>query len=310
MKKIVLTAFAMAIAVIAARAQDQKGAEKLMEPNTNIAIGPIVPPPVYIQQAPVYGQSAPPPAQPVYIYDQKPIQQMPMLVSEADAQATVEAFRTNYQKLGSPRMLIYVNRDLVDEQSGLKLSGRSETVKTTSKTDSSSTNNSTTTETVAKNDYYNNGQASQPTLADRQTVRDVERLMGRPLRAAGVTLVDQRVAKQVMENRPLDSLTGETEQARKDRAAVNQIADVVLEVLISSRNVTVPEFSGNRNYTVPDIQVTAIRLKDSKVIGQASATDVISRAGGPAMTARNFGPQDITEATALALMNDMLQETK
>ena len=60
---------------------------------------------------------------------------MPMLVSEADAQATVDAFRTNYQKLGSPRMLIYVNRDLVDEQSGLKLSGRSETVKTTSKTD-------------------------------------------------------------------------------------------------------------------------------------------------------------------------------
>ena len=91
---------------------------------------------------------------------------------------------------------------------------------------------------------------------------------------------------------------------------MNQIADVVLEVLISSRNVTVPEFSGDRTYTVPDIQVTAIRLKDSKVIGQASATDVISRAGGPAMAARNFSLQDITEATALALMNDMLQETK
>lgn len=300
----------MAIAVAAARAQDQKGAEKLMEPTTNIAIGPILPPPVYIQP-PAYGQTAPPPAQPpVYVYDQKPVQQMPPLVSEAEAQATVEAFRTNYQKLGNPRILIYVNRDLVDEQSGLKLSGRSETVKTTSKTDSGSTNNSVTTETVANNSYYNNGQASQPTLADRQTVRDVERLMGRPLRAAGATLVDQRVAGQIMENRPLDSLSGETEQARKDRAAVNQIADVVLEVLISSRNITVPEISGNRTYTVPDIQVTAIRLKDSKVIGQASATDVLNRAGGPAMAARNFSPQDITEATALALMNDMLQETK
>ena len=95
-----------------------------------------------------------------------------------------------------------------------------------------------------------------------------------------------------------------------DRAAVTQIADVVLEVLISSRSTTVPEISGDRTYNVPDIQVTAIRLKDSKIVGQASATDVLSRAGGPATAARNFSVQDITEATALALMNDMLQETK
>jgi hypothetical protein len=312
MKKIVLTAFGVALAFVAAQAQE-KGAQKLMGPNTNIAIGPIVPPPLYIQP-PMYGQpgygQTPPPAQPVYVYDQKPLQQQPMLVSAADAQSTVDAFRTNYQRLGSPRILIYVNRDLVDEQSGLKLSGRSETVKTSRKSELNSTNGSVTTETTARNNYHDNGRGGQPTLADRQTVRDVERLMGRPLRAAGAALVDQRVAEQLMENRPLDSITGETEQARKDRAAVNQIADVALEVLISSRNVTIPGISGDRNYTVPDIQVTAIRLKDSKVIGQASATDVLNHAGGPAMAARNFSVQDITEATALALMNDMLQETK
>jgi hypothetical protein len=313
MKKILLTTFTALLALAAARAQDEKGAQKLMQPNTNIYYGPVVPPPIYVQP-PVYGQTPPPVAQQppsqVYVYDQKPLQQPPMLVSAADAQVTVDAFRTNYQTLGNPRILIYVNRDLVDDQSGLKLSGRSETVKTKRQSDLNATNGSVTTESVAKNNYYNNGQATKPTLADRQTVRDVERLMGRPLRAAGVTLVDQRVAGQVMENRPLDSLTGETEQARKDRAAVNRFADVVLEVLISSRSVTVPEISGDRTYTVPDIQVTAIRLKDSKVIGQASATDVLNRAGGPAIAARNFSVQDITEATALALMNDMLQETK
>ena len=233
-----------------------------------------------------------------------------MLIPQADAQSIVEQFRTNYPKLGSPRILIYVNRELVDEQSGLKLSGRSETVKTYRKADSNSTNNTATTETTAKNDYYNNGKPARPTLADRQTVRDVERLMGRPLRAAGATLVDQRVASQIMENRPLDSLTLETEQARKDRVSVNQIADVVMEVLISSRNVTVPEITGDRTYSVPDIQVTAIRLKDSKMIGQASAADVMNHSGGPAMAARNFSVQDITEATALALMNDMMQETR
>lgn len=310
MKKITLTVISVTLAIAIARAQDEKGATKLMAPYTNNAIGPVVPPPVYIQPPPVYGQTPPPAQQQVYVYDQKPLEQRPVLVSPSEAQATVDNFRTNYQRLGSPRILIYVNRDLVDEQSGLKLSGRSETVKTVRKTDSNSTNSSATTETFAKNNYSNNGQPASPTLADRQTVRDVERLMGRPLRAAGVTLVDQRLASQIMENRPLDSLTGETEQARKDRAAVNQIADVVLEVLISSRNVTVPEITGDRTYTVPDIQVTAIRLKDAKVIGQASATDVLNRVGGPAMAARNFSPQDITEATGLALMNDMLQETK
>src|ERR1700677_283260 len=121
MKKIVLTAFTVALALAAAHAQE-KGATKLMEPTTNMAIGPILPPPLYIQP-PVYGQAPPPAAQqPAYVYDQKPLQQQPILVSQADAQATVEAFRTNYQKLGSPRILIYVNRDLVDDQSGLKLS--------------------------------------------------------------------------------------------------------------------------------------------------------------------------------------------
>lgn len=308
MKKIIFTTLTVALALAAARAQE-KGAEKLMAPYTNAAIGPIVPTPLYIQQ-PVYTQTAPPAAQPAYVYDQKPLQQQPMLISQADAQSVVEQFRTNYPKMGNPRILIYVNRDLVDQQSGLKLSGRSETVKTLRKADDNATNGgSTTTESYAKNNYYNNGQA-QPTLADRQTVRDVERLMGRPLRAAGATLVDQRVASQLMENRPLDSLTLETDQARKDRAAVNQIADVVLEVLISSRNVTVPAFNADRTYSVPDIQVTAIRLKDAKMVGQASATDVMNRAGGPAMAARNFSVQDITEATGIALMSDMLQETK
>jgi hypothetical protein len=61
---------------------------------------------------------------------------------------------------------------------------------------------------------------------------------------------------------------------------------------------------------VPDITMTAIRLKDAKVIGQASASEVISRAGGPGYVARNFGVEDVTEATALALMDDMLREAK
>jgi hypothetical protein len=317
MKEILMTALIATAAFAAVNAQ-QKGATQLMAPVTNTPTGPIEPTPLYLAPTPVYNSPSAPVApsapQPVYVYDQKPLAQQPVLISPQEAQSIIDQFRSSYQKLGNPRILIYINRDLVDEQSGLKLSGRSETVTTRRTTDYGSTNGSdkkesVSTKTVANNNYQNNGQA-QPTLTDRQTARDVERLMGRPLRAAGATLVDQRVAAQIMENRPIDSITLETEQARKDRTAVNQIADVVLEVLISSRTANVTDFNGGHVVSVPDIQITAIRLKDAKMIGQASATDVMNRSGGPGAAAQHFTVQDITEATSLALMNDILQEAK
>src|ERR1700722_4123102 len=137
MKKIVLTGFTVALALAVAQAQTQeKGAQKLMEPTTNIAIGPIVPPPIYIQQPgyvqppPLSAAQPPPPAQSApapYVYDQQPVQAPQQLISQTDAQSIVDQFRSNYSRLGSPRFLIYVNRDLVDGQSGMRLSARSAT---------------------------------------------------------------------------------------------------------------------------------------------------------------------------------------
>ena len=124
------------------------------------------------------------------------------------------------------------------------------------------------------------------------------------------SLVDQHVATRVVHPHGLDSLNAQTDQAREDRENLSQVADVVIEVLMSSRNVTVPEVSGDKIYTVPDIQMTAIRLKDAKIIGQASAADVMNRAGNPGYTARNFDVQAVTEATTIALMGDMLVEAR
>jgi hypothetical protein len=270
-----------------------------------------------ITAAPAQNQTMPPGKAPVYMYEQKPLAHLPVIIDPQQAETIVDEFRTNYSMLGSPRILVYVNRDLVGESSGLKLADRSERVETTSTsstaavsdTNAAATNETLTTHVVANNTYQDNGRTA-PSLADRQTVRDVERLVARPLRTAGASLVDQGVAAQITGDRPLGSVTLESEQARKDRDAVSRIADVVVEVLISSRTVTVAEVSGDKTYTVPDITMTAIRLKDAKVIGQASASDVISRAGGPGYVARNFGVQDVTEATALALMDDMLREGK
>ena len=233
----------------------------------------------------------------------------PELMTPEEAQIIQDKFRGVYATMGKPRVLIYVNRDLVDAQSGLRLSGRTERVETT-RTTGAASNDVTTSRTVANN-TYTPGTGNPPTLADRQTVRDVERLMGGPFRIAGATLVDQAIAAQLIGDRPLESLTPENPQARRDREAVSKIADVALEVLISSRKVTVAEVAGDKIYNLPDIQATAIRLSDAKVIGQASSTDVINKAGGgPGYAARNFGVEAITEATALSLMDDIAAGSK
>ncbi|MBM3833258.1 MAG: hypothetical protein FJ403_08295 [Verrucomicrobia bacterium] len=274
---------------------------------------PPEPPPVLsAQPAPV-----PAPAE-KFVYEQKPMAGRPVLVTSEQAQTIINRFKEAYPKMGNPRILIYVNRELVDEESGLKLSARSEQteavrgdIKREARADekaASPSSNVPTGERVTNKNTYRVRDPKQAALADKQTVRDVERLFGRPLRLGGATLVDQRTATQLIPGKKLENFVVHTEgeQARKDREVLAKIADVVLEILISSRNLTASEISGERVYSVPDIQATAIRLSDAKILGQAAASELIGQ-NPPAKVVRNIGVRDITEATALSLMEDMLQ---
>ena len=131
---------------------------------------------------------------------------------------------------------------------------------------------SLTEKTTAEN-VYEAKAATALTLADRQTIRDVERLFGRPFRVAGAVLADQGTATSLLAGKPFNRLAAaENEAARKEREALVKVADIVIEVLISSRQVSVLQVSGEQTFVVPDIQATV---------------------------------NDITEATALALMEDM-----
>jgi hypothetical protein len=294
-------------------------------------------PKVPVTKAYSVSEPSPKPSSETFVYEQKPLPGQPTLIAPEQAQAVIAKFKEAYAKLGSPRMLIYVNRELVDEKSGLKLTARTEktensrsTVNSTIDATSSSPNSvninaggnvtvngapvnspgkgkiSTSSEKVSNENSYRI-QERESKLADRQTVRDVERLFGRPLRTAGASLADQGVATQLLADKPIRSfvVSTEGEAARKDREALSKITDVVLEVLISSRNIAVTEISSDKVYTVPDIQATAIRLKDSKIIGQASSRDILGKDRYAGNIARNFDVQDIAEATALALMEDM-----
>lgn len=215
------------------------------------------------------------------------------LIARQTADGVLEGFRKAYVTDGAPRVVIYVNRALVDTASGLKLTDRTEQFE---KTDNALKTTGTNT--------YKQKEGTAATLADQQTVRDIERLFGRAFRHAGAQLADQKVATSLLPEEPGAHLVGDT--AAKDRKALADIADIAIEVLISSRNITVPEVSGDVTYPVPDIQATAIRLKDAAIVGQASASDIIGKGVQAGRTIRQFDVRDITEATAIALMDDML----
>lgn len=259
------------------------------------------------------------------------------IVAPEQARAVVDKFAEAYGKLGKPRLLFYVNRDLVDASSGLRLTKRSERTEadrgeTKSDVDAATqptntpqvqvnvnsgsqpgtvvaagrgTTTSTKEHVSAENTYESSG-ATKEALADKQTVRDVERLFGRPFRAAGAQLADQRVAAALIADKPFDHFTASgNEQARKDREALAKVADIVIEVLISSREILLPKVSGDTTTVIPDIQATAIRLSDSAIVGQASSRDVIGKDRDAGRIVSCFDVQDIAEATALALMEDM-----
>jgi hypothetical protein len=308
---------------------------------TTVLAGPPEQPKPIQQPAPPITTGTPPaPPAPVEQggSEQKVVAGRPVLIAPEQANNLIARFKEAYPKMGSPRVVLFVNRELVDESSGLKLQSRtrktqsnSTEVKSEFKRDASAAagantpaipnasnvtivgdvsgrnhkvpgneNINTRTEKTTDEDTYKLADRPAPALADKQTVRDLERLFGRPLRMAGVNLADQRIAAQL--------LTGGSgaDQAKKDREALNQVADVAIEILISSRNVTVPEISGDKTYSVPDIQATAIRLKDSRILGQAVSSDIIGKDRYAGNIVRNFDVREIAEATALALMEDML----
>jgi hypothetical protein len=115
-------------------------------------------------------------------------------------------------------------------------------------------------------------------LSELQTQREVETLFGRPLRSAGVQLVD---------------------------ASLANLPELTFEVLISERQLVLQGISKKETLSVPDIQVTALRLADARIVGQASVLDLFPRREQAAHMLRRYDLRQLTEATALALMQDI-----
>ena len=87
------------------------------------------------------------------------------LIARPTAEGIIEGFRKVYKGDGAPRVVIYVNRALIDTASGLKLTARTEQFE---KTDASLKTSGT--------NAYKVKESASPRLADQQTVREIERL--------------------------------------------------------------------------------------------------------------------------------------
>ncbi|GDY19206.1 hypothetical protein LBMAG56_05510 [Verrucomicrobiota bacterium] len=251
-------------------------------PNTFVP-GPQPPPPV----TQVITPSASP--KPLFVYEQRPFSAAAKLVTAEQAQAILGQFKAALPKLGAPRFAIQVNRVVIEDNAAAPATG-------------------TTNSTPAAPAPVTPLASRPPTLTDKLTFREVEKLFGRPLRIAEAALSDLPESmftglEKTSSRNPLDWI-------KTDREALSRLADVVIEVLISSRSVSVREISGDRVYTAPDIQATAIRLRDSQIIGQANATDLLARQPNLGAALRANTIQEFTESVALVLMQDIALNVK
>lgn len=268
-------------------------------PNTFVP-GPQPPPPVT--------QVITPPAlsKPLFVYEQRSFSAAAKLVTAEQAQAILGQFKAALPKLGGPRFAIQVNRVVLDDPS--PAAPISPAAAAQRPTRGAATNAPALAPAPAKPPGAATSEIRPPSLTDKLTFREVEKLFGRPLRIAEAALSDLPESmftglEKTSSRNPLDWI-------KTDREALSRLADVVIEVLISSRSVSVREISGDRVYTVPDIQATAIRLRDSQIIGQANATDLLARQPNLGAALRANTIQEFTESVALVLMQDIALNVK
>jgi len=140
---------------------------------------------------------------------------------------------------------------------------------------------------------------------DPEALADVQRLFSRPLQFAGASLTDPNVAAAVLAGKPLEEFTGaqDSPRARRDREALSHIADVVIEVVITSKTVAPPGAPEGQGIVLPEIQSKAVRLSDGRVLGRGYSTMMTNRIP-PAKLAK-YDVRELAEIAALALMEQM-----
>jgi hypothetical protein len=146
----------------------------------------------------------------------------------------------------------------------------------------------------------------KPTVADLNRKRDVEKLVQQLFANGGATLVDPNVGVPLLGSKPYQRIpAADNARSKKDRAAIGQVADVVVEITILARHIKVLSPSSEQVLIVPDVTAEAYRVSDSALLGAGSTHDVIKERKLPEDTVMTINMEARTETTIVALMEDM-----
>ena len=227
----------------------------------------------------VFKQTAAPVEGKKYMYTVSPAVPLSQIYNAQQAQQIVEDFRAAYVKLGAPRININVNLPQgtfeVPQIPTVGVGGTPQIDPATGLPMPVGVGGAAPT---AAPRIFDTAE-----LSTRQTKREVELLFGRPLRLAGATLIDP---------------------------AQTNLPELTLEILLGEREIKVPGINGPKSHTVPDIIVTATRAADGQVLGQATVLDLFKHQAAAARMLQRYNIQQLTEATALALMKDIASTAK
>lgn len=256
-----------------------------------------------------------------------------------DYDGTVDAFRASYQRMGSPRILVYINRSLLTERGEMMETSHSDqSVKTKGDAVLPEANHaavqvgagnqatqSTSTPDVPKtsgkggerlvSEFHSQRVNNASDLGTGQTTqydaRQIEETFQQPFFDAGAKLVDQKIAevafKKLPEAEPNFLTAPQTDKEREQVEALRQSADIVIEVLVRPKSVTLPQVSGKDSVeTRLEVVATAIQLKEGLKLAQINSETLFgfNRRNGKAKEARavRVTPAEIVEQTALAVM--------
>jgi len=259
--------------------------------------------------------------------------------------SVIELFRKTKSIKQDSRILLYINRELVDGKTGILLQEKSELVTSgvvqidakaieNLKVAGSATTNSGGTSTpssiignlnaggsqsnsialtnqgVIQINKFKIGQQEEKSVDRKSFERDIERYFSKELRRAGLRLVDQGVAAQLILDDASKTLgSAQTNPiADRERQVINQLADIVIELLVTAQRFEDREVSGAlRVIEVPEIRVKAIDLKTSQIVGQASSSDIFEDFTFNQLG--RIGNREAAQAAAIALLADIVDTT-
>ncbi len=253
-----------------------------------------------------------------------------------DYDGTVNGFRTQYQKAGKPKLLVYVNRslvknrgemlDAVEVESDSKTKG--DTIPGTGNSNvqigndnKNQTGNNNITgkggeqiDSTSTKVRVNTERALGVAPVTEAQAREIEEVIQRPFFEAGSKIVDQKIAEVALtkfKDADANFLTPpKTDKEHQEVEALQKSADIVIEVLARQKTVVIPMPSGDDQKEVRlELTVTAVNLKDGVKLAQVNSNSLFgfNRRFGDRKERRynQVTSAEIIEQCALALMQRM-----